>query len=144
MKKVIIALTCAFCLSAFAEREVTNVVVAVQGTALTTTALSSMSTATTYVDLSSMYIMATNGTAGTIAFYTRRSGYDAKLFDFVFTAKGSAVYTFQEFSPRRSVTSSPFPEIDKFRLYGTNTVFTIKQTVASTNSWDITLLYEKD
>ena len=152
MKRLTIALLCAFCMSTSmawvtaGERAVTSLCVINNGTVTSTTPLTNLCTYATYVDLASMYVMSTNGATATIAVSTSVDGATTELFDIPFVAGTSTniVKTLKEYSPRRSVFSSSNPDTDKYRLLGTNTVLTITQTVATTNSYDITLLYEKD
>ena len=146
MKKMFITLLCALCLSAYAERKATTYTIEVEGIAVSNYPLASLSLPTNYVDLVSMYVLSTNGSVATIGMSTAVSGFSDELFDVPYVAGNATniVKTLKEYSPRRSVFSSSNPDTDKYRLLGTNTVLTITQTVATTNSYDITLLYEKD
>ena len=146
MKKLFTALLCAFCLSAYAERAVTNVSVTANGTTAVTTNMVGLATATSYVDLDSMYISCTNGTSGTVSVITKVDGYSTTLFEIPYkvTTNTNTVFAIKEFSPRRVVTSNQYPDTDKFRLFGTNTVIQVVQDVASTNAWSFILLYSKD
>lgn len=146
MKKLmsIAAAVACLCLTAQAERVGLDFSVTANGvTAASVTMTGLTASDTNWCDLAAMVVTVPALSSATLEFNTQVGGVNAQMGQTLTLANASSNAVTRYIMPRQITASSRNTGAERFALYGTNTSFTVTQSVTGTNEWAIKLLIER-
>lgn len=142
-KRIVMACAAAItAMCAFGEKFAIDYSVKAQGTNEAVTAISGVAGNTNFVQITGMLVTVPASSVGTLKFYmTDTKGVSGVIGDPLkfgtFTTNSAVFYCVPDVINTDGRVFARYPQI----VYGTNSSFSIKQNVASTNDWKVRIFY---
>lgn len=142
-KFLMVAAVCVAACGAYAQKVGIEATMKAQGTAACVSNFTALAdTPTNYVLLTGMFVQVPANATGTVSVGAQFLGTNVVIDSF--TCYNVRSYPVRQFyMPRKPLTSTAAPEVDRIPWYGTNVMVGIVQTGAATNDWPMLFLLEK-